>query len=228
MPNIITSELTSWQGETVIGASGDIYRIDDATDENLGVRVWVWNAKHRDLDELDPAGQSMTRDEALAAIEAHTLAALAAKEPTPLTDEERKQVELRDAASKSDQHFAATLTAVNAITDDTDRRAALTALDAYRAEAIDRMSTEYWVFPGVPISRVRDAAGNDSALKLAEEEAAAWAEKTRDQATVVAVRVQKNNDGTKWSPALYFQFQGVRGVSEEHLRTNPAAERFDD
>ena len=228
MPNIITSELTSWQGETVIGASGDIYRIDDATDENLGVRVWVWNAKHRDLDELDTAGKQMTRDEALAAIEAHSLAALAAKEPMPLTADEQKQLDLRNSAAKDDRYFAGTLNAVNAIADDTDRQTVLTALDAYRAEAIDRMSTEYWVFPGVPISRIREVEGGDSPLSQAEEDAASWAEKTRDQATVVSVRVEKHSDGTKWSPALYFQFQGVRGVAEEHLRTNPAQERFDD
>ncbi|MGW8431402.1 hypothetical protein ACWGJ9_09770 [Curtobacterium citreum] len=228
MPNLITSELTSWQGETVIGASGDIYRIDDATNDGLGVRVWVWNAKHRDLDELDPAGHAMTRDEALAAIEAHTLAALAAKDPTQPTDDEQRQDELRQEAAKKNGAFADLLNAVTAITDDADHRATLAALDAHRADTIDRMSTEYWVFPGVPISRIRGLDDGDNPLRQAEEDAAAWAEKTRDQATVVSVRVEKNPDGSKWAPALYFQFQGVLGVAEEHLRKNPEQERFDD
>jgi hypothetical protein len=227
---MINTELASWTGDAIIGPSGDVYRIDDATHDGLDVRVWVWNAKSRDLDELDtPAGTTpKTREEALTVIEAHTLAALAAQEPAPLSTDEQKQINLRNAAAKDDRYFAGILNAVNAIADDTDRRAVLTALDTYRVEALDRMSTEYWVFPGVPISRIREVEGGDNPLSLAEEDAASWAEKTRDQATVVSVRVEKHSDGTKWSPALYFQFQGVRGVTEEHLRSNPAQERLDD
>ncbi len=230
MPNMINTELTSWTGDTIIGPSGDVYRVDDAAADNLDVRVWVWNPNTRDLDDLYTAAGATpnSRTEALAVIEEHTMRALAAKEPTPPTGDEQQQAELRNAAAKDDRNFAGVLNAVNDITDGTDRQTVLAALDTYRADAIDRMSTEYWVFPGVPISRLRSVEGGDHPLRQAEDDAAAWAEKTRDQATVVTVRVEKNPDGTKWSPALYFQFQGVRGVSEEHLRTNPARERFDD
>lgn len=220
MPNIITSELTSWQGETVVGASGDIYRIDDATNDGFGVRVWVWNAKHRDLDELDPAGQTMTRDEALAAIEAHTLAALAAKEPTPPTDDEQRQDELRNEAAQRDYAYGHVLTAVNAITDTTDRRTVLAALDKLRQQQFDDVRVEHWVFPGAPIGKFSTPLTHRIALEDAEECAAEWAQKHEGQATVVNVQLTRNPDGSWWAPAQYAQYQGVVFVSEDQLRQN--------
>ncbi|WIE81043.1 hypothetical protein [Curtobacterium sp. MCSS17_016] len=229
MPTMINTELTSWTGDTIIGPSGDVYRLDDDFDTGLDVRVWVWNAKTRDLDQLDtPAGTTpKTRDEALAVIEVHSLAALAAKEPTAATDDDKQQDELRKAAAQQNRYFAGVLTAADKITDESARQSVLNALDEYRADAFDGMIHEYWVFPGVPIGKVKDGFGNDSALELAERAAADWAEKTHDQATVVSVRSERNPDGSAWSPATYFQWQGVRGVTEEQLRKNEPTERFD-
>ena len=91
MPNIINAELASWAGETIVGTSGNIYRLDDPQD-GTQLRVWVWDVNLSDLDPLftaagnDPAN----RDEALAILEQHNIQVLtdreaAAKQPAVIT-----------------------------------------------------------------------------------------------------------------------------------------------